>query len=410
MAILSNIKKTSPRGDAATAEAPAAKNTGLRGVTVADTRISDVDGANGILIYRGYRIEELASRSTFEETAYLLLYDSLPKEEELEDFKTRLTEARELPSFIYENLKKMPGTAAPMDVLQASVPLLAMADPDLPDESRKANIAKAVRLIARFPMIVAGWDRIRRGHDPLPADERLSHAANFLWQLTGTHPDELTARELDVALVLHADHSFNASTFACREIVSTQAHMYAGVAGGVGALSGSLHGGANAQVMNMLIALQDEKDVAGWVRRQLDSGSKIMGMGHAVYKTTDPRAKFLKSMGRELGEKLGQEHWHRLSTQIEETAVAEFEKRGKTTIKPNVDFYSAPVYHMMGIPHDLMTPLFAIARVAGWAAHIIEEKFGDAQGKPALYRPSSDYTGNYCGRTGCAYEPVGKRK
>jgi citrate synthase len=386
------------------------KNIGLRGIKVADTRISDVDGENGVLIYRGYRIEELAANSTFEETAYLLLYDSLPSGDQLADFKKRLVEARELPSFVFESLKKLPKTAAPMDVLQASVPILAAADNELESETREANSAKAIRLIARIPMIVAGWDRIRNNHEPLPADGTLSHAGNFLWHLTGSHPDPEMARFLDTALVLHADHSFNASTFACREVVSTQAHMYAGVAAGVGALSGKLHGGANAQVMKMLMELQNEKDVAGWVLHQLDSNRKIMGMGHAVYKTTDPRAKFLKEMGKRIGEKLGQEQWHRLLTQVEETAVTEFKKRGKTTIKPNVDFYSAPVYHLMSIPHDMMTPIFAIARVAGWTAHIIEEKFGYAQGKPALYRPSSDYTGSYCGKTGCVYEAVEKRR
>jgi citrate synthase len=186
--------------------------------------------------------------------------------------------------------------------------------------------------------------------------------------------------------------------------------MYAGVAAGVGALSGSLHGGANAEVMKMLLELKDEKDVPGWVIRQMDSGRKIMGMGHAVYKTTDPRARFLKEMCLRLGRKLGQEQWYRLSTQIEETALSEFERRGKSTIKPNVDFFSAPVYHMMGIPGDMMTPVFAVARTAGWTSHIIEEKFGDAQGKPVLYRPSSDYIGNYCGKTGCIYEPLAQRK
>jgi citrate synthase len=187
--------------------------------------------------------------------------------------------------------------------------------------------------------------------------------------------------------------------------------MYAGVAAGVGALSGSLHGGANAAVMQMLAALIGEKDVASWVRHELDSGRKIMGMGHAVYKTTDPRARFLKNMCFRLGKNLGEEHWCRLSTQIEETAVAEFAKRGKATIKPNVDFFSAPVYHMMGIPGDLMTPLFAVSRIAGWTSHIIEEKFGDAHGeKPALYRPSSEYTGHYCGKEACAYTPIDERK
>jgi len=386
------------------------KNTGLRGVTVADTKISHVDGENGILIYRGYRIEELARNSTFEETAYLLLHGSLPKEEQLEDFKRSLRESRELPAFVFDSLKRLPKSSVPMDVLQASIPLLAMADRELQTDTREANIEKAIRLIARIPMIAAGWDRVRNGHEPLPADETLSHAANFLWQLKGTLPDAEISRDLDTALVLHADHSFNASTFACREVVSTRAHMYAGVTAGVGALSGSLHGGANAQVMKMLLELREEKDVAGWVKKQLDSGRKIMGMGHAVYKTVDPRARFLKDMCPRIGKKTGQEHWCELSSLIEEAAVAEFEKRGKTTIKPNVDFYSAPVYHMMGIPHDLMTPVFAIARIAGWTAHIIEEMSGDAQGKPALYRPSSEYVGNYCGRTGCVYEPIEKRK
>jgi len=385
------------------------KNIGLRGVKVADTKISDVDGEHGVLIYRGYRIEELARNSTFEETAYLLLHDALPTAGQLQEFSRGLLDARRLPGFVLESLKRLPAQARPMDVLQASVPLLATADPDLSLETREANVAKAVRLIARVAGIVSAWHRIRNGLEPLPSDDALSHAGNFLWQLAGKKPDPETARDLDIALVLHADHSFNASTFACREVVSTQAHMYAGVAAGVGALSGSLHGGANAQVMKMLTELQNEGDVQGWVRKQLDSGRKIMGMGHAVYKTTDPRAKFLKEMGERLGKKFGQKQWYRLSTEIEEAAVSEFEKRGKTTIKPNVDFYSAPVYHLMGIPGDLMTPVFAVARVSGWTAHIIEEKFAEAQGKPALYRPSSDYIGNYCGKIGCSYVPVEKR-
>ncbi|MHB8845968.1 MAG: citrate/2-methylcitrate synthase [Nitrospirota bacterium] len=387
------------------------KNIGLRGIKVADTRISDVDGTHGILIYRGYPIEELAEHSTFEETAYLLLHDALPNREQLEDFRRLLVEARELPAFVFDAIRRLPKTSRPIDVLQASVPVLGMADKALDDESRGANIAKAVRLIARLPMIVAGWDRIRNGHDPLPADETLSHAGNFLWQLKGVYPDPETAKDLDTALILHADHSFNASTFACRAVVSTRAHMYAGVTAGVGALSGSLHGGANAEVMKMLDALKDEKDVAAWVRQQLDSGKKIMGMGHAVYKTTDPRAVFLKDMCFRLGKKLGEEHWCRLSTEIDETSEAEFAKRGKTTIKPNVDFFSAPVYHMMGFPGDLMTPLFAVSRIAGWTSHIIEEKFGDAHGgKPALYRPSSEYGGHYCGKEACTYTPIEERK
>ena len=303
------------------------KNIGLRGVTVADTKISDVDGENGILIYRGYRIEDLAKNSAFEETAYLLLHDDLPTDEQLKDFKQRLAKARQVPTFILNALKTWPHGANPMDALQASVPLLAMADPELEVETREANVAKATRLISRIPGVVAAWQRIRHDQEPIPADERLSHAENFLWQLTGKKPDAEIAMDLDIALILHADHSFNASTFACREVVSTQAHMYAAVAAGVGALSGSLHGGANAEVMKMLQDVQNEKDLAEWVRSQLGSGKKIMGMGHAVYKTNDPRAQFLKEMGGRLGRKLGQEQWHRMLREIEAAALAEFEKR-----------------------------------------------------------------------------------
>jgi len=265
-------------------------------------------------------------------------------------------------------------------------------------------------VIARIPIVVAAWHRIRQGLDVLPPKESLSHAANFLWQLHGEEPREEMANDLDTCLVLHADHTFNASTFACREVVSTRAHLYAGVAAGVGALSGSLHGGANARVMKMLLELESEKDIAGWVKKTLDGGGRIMGLGHAIYKTMDPRARFLREMGARMGKKLGVEKWHELSIQIEQAALEEFTRRGKPEIQPNVDFYSAPVYHMMGIPRDLMTPLFAISRVAGWCSHVIEEKFGDAQEKPALYRPKAEYVGQYCGLMGCTYELPDNRK
>jgi citrate synthase len=381
------------------------KNTGLRGVTVADTKISFIDAQKGVLIYRGYRIEELAERSNFLEVAFLLLNGVLPAPHEFEKFRRQVTEAREVPPYVFESMKHWPREAKPMDVLQASVPLLAMADPELAEESREANVRMAIRLIARVPVVVAAWQRIRNGLDPLASDPTLPHAANFLWLLHGKRPDEETARDLDVCLVLHADHTFNASTFACREVVSTRAHMYAGVAAGMGALSGSLHGGANAEVMKMLLELQSEKDVPGWVKARLDRGDRIMGMGHAVYKTMDPRARFLKEMAFRIGKKTGQSRWHELSTQIETAGLEEFKKRGKTEIQPNVDFFSAPVYHMMGIPRDLMTPIFAISRVAGWCSHVIEEKFAEAQEKPALYRPKAEYVGQYCGLIGCEYAP-----
>ncbi len=387
------------------------KNIGLRGVIVADTRVSFIDGDKGVLVYRGYRIEDLAENATFPETVYLLLYGTLPNSRQLDEFEDQLTKARTtLPSFVFDSFKQFPINANPMDVLQAGIPLLAMGDPELADDSREANMRKAIRLIARLPVLIAAWHRIRQGLEPLASDDSLSHAANFLWQLQEEKPSEEMAHVLDTCLVLHADHTFNASTFSCRQVVSTRAHIYAGVAAGIGALSGSLHGGANAQVMKMLRSLKNEKDIDGWVKRQLDNGQRIMGMGHAVYKTMDPRARFLKKMAVQLGRELGREELVELSMQIEQAALAEFERRGKSKIKPNVDFYSASVYHLLGIPSDLMTPVFAISRVAGWSAHIIEEKTGEAQVKPALYRPKAEYTGQYCGLTGCTFEPLGQRQ
>ncbi len=385
------------------------KNVGLRGVTVADTKISFIDGEKGILLYRGYRIEQLAQDSSFMEVAYLILNGRLPNKSELMEFDALVKDERPLPDYVYEILNTYPKNATPMDVLQSAVTSLAMSDPDLLEETRDANIRMAIRLIARIPVLAAAWHRIRKGLEPLPSDKGLSHAANFLWQLHGKKPEEEMARDLDTCLVLHADHTFNASTFACREVVSTRAHMYAGVSAGIGALSGSLHGGANAKVMKMLMELESENDIAGWIKMELDGGGKIMGMGHAVYKTMDPRATFLKDMAARLGRKTGQERWHDLSTQIEEFGIEAFRKKGKTDILPNVDFYSAPVYHIMGIPLDLMTPIFAISRVTGWCAHIIEEKFAEAQDKPALYRPKAEYVGQYCGLLGCTYEPLETR-
>jgi citrate synthase len=390
------------------------KNTGLRGVAVADTKISYIDGENGVLIYRGYRIEELAERSTFMETAFLLLNSHLPSEIELERFERQFAQSRSVPAFILEALEMVPVDADPMDVLQACVPMLAVADPEIDDDSREANVRKAVRLIARVPAVVAAWHRIRNREKPLAPDNALSHSANFLWQLTGKKPPADIAHDLDVCLILHADHTFNASTFACREVVSTKAHMYAGVTAGVGALSGSLHGGANERVMKMLLDIESKiksaDDIAAWVKNRIDRGEKIFGMGHAVYKTVDPRSKLLKQMARRLAEKTCREKWYDYLTRIEEDSLREFAARGKPEISTNVDFYSGVVYAMMGIPIDIMTPIFAISRISGWCAHIIEEKFAEAQDKPALYRPEAEYVGHYCGVIGCTYEPVEVRE
>jgi len=386
------------------------KNIGLRGVAVADTKVSYIDGENGILIYRGYRIEELAEQSTFMEVAFLLLNGYLPKESELERFERQVVLSRDLPGFVLEGLEKFPRDADPMDVLQACVPMLGVADPELYDDSKEANLRKAVRLLALLPAVTAAWHRIRNGEKPLPPDNALSHAANFLWQLAGKKPDAGMAHDLDVCLILHADHTFNASTFACREVVSTRAHMYAGVSAGVGALSGSLHGGANARVMKMLLQVVSEiksvDEIDDWVKDMIESGRKIMGMGHAVYKTVDPRSKILKQISQRLAGKTGRQKWYDYLERIEQEGHREFLSRGKPSIRTNVDFYSGSVYAMMGIPIDIMTPVFAVSRIAGWCAHIIEEKFAEAQDKPALYRPEAEYVGHYCGAVGCTYEPV----
>lgn len=385
------------------------KNTGLRGVTVADSAVSFIDGEKGVLIYRGYRIEDLADRSSFMETAFLLLFGTLPSDEQLAGFTRQVKDMRQVPEFVFESMRHWPKDARPMDVLQACVPLLSMAEEHSDVMDRDVCLQRSIGLLAQMPTLVAAWHRIRTNQPILAPDPELDHAGNFLWMLQGKKPDAATAHDLDVCLILHADHTFNASTFAAREVVSTRASLYSGVSAGLGALSGSLHGGANAKVMEMLLKLEHEPDIEGWVKSELQQGRVIMGMGHAIYKTGDPRAVYLKKMGQRLGEHTGGK-WAAISQKIEETALAIFVGQGKTTILPNVDFNSAPVYYLMGIPMDLMTPVFAISRVAGWCAHIIEEQFADAQGKPALYRPQAQYVGEYCGLMGCEYSPLDKRK
>lgn len=385
------------------------KNIGLRGVKVADTRISDVDGEKGILIYRGFDIVDLARSSTFEEVSFLLLNDRLPTREELKVFQKTLVSEREIPEPVLDFMKGLPPSAHPMDVLQASVPLLGSYDPQLHDETRDANLKKATRLIAKLPTIVAAWDRIRKGLEPVPPHTELSHAGGFLYLLNGNVPDPETARDFDICLILHAEHSFNASTFAGREVASTHAHMYASIAAAIGALSGELHGGANSEVMKMLLDVGEGDRVKSWVAEKLQRGGKIMGMGHAVYRTEDPRATILRGICERLALRTGDRRWYDLTRAIEAATKEEFRKTKGKEIYANVDFYSASVYHMMGIPTDLFTAVFAISRISGWAAHIVEEKFAEAQPKPELYRPDADYVGTYCGSTACEYIPIEKR-
>ena len=385
------------------------RDIGLRGVTVASTKISHVDGQAGKLIYRGYLVKDLAENATFEEVAYLLLYEKLPDEDELKSFRADLAGNRQIPGQVVSALKTMPKNALPMDVLQAGVSLLGQHDPDISDPSEEAFSKMAVRLIARFPTLMAAWDRIRNGKEPVAPDPSLSHAANFLYMLTGNVPDDEVAGFFDVCLILHAEHSFNASTFSARQVASTRAHMYAAVAAAVGSLSGELHGGANVRVMEMLLKIGSVDQVKDYVTRILDAGEKIFGLGHAVYKVDDPRAHILAPMSKTMGERIGQPQWFEISKALEKAGKAVFKERKGIDIFVNVDFYSASLYYTMGIPVDLFTPLFAIARIAGWAAHVIEERFGGAAPKPALYRPKSDYIGDYCGPDECAFVPIEQR-
>ncbi len=391
------------------AETVDVKNIGLRGVKVADTRISDVDGVKGNLIYRGFNICDLVSYSTFEEVSYLLLYDRLPAGPELKRFQSELASEREIPDALLESMKALPRSAHPMDVLMAATSILAGYDPELQEETREANFKKATRLIAKIPTVVAAWDRIRKDLQPLPPRSNLTHAGNFLFMLSGKEPDPETARDFDICLVLHAEHSFNASTFAGREVASTHAHLYASVAAALGALSGELHGGANSEVMKMLLDIGEVDRVKSWVAEKLQKGGKIMGMGHAVYHTEDPRATILRRISERLAARHGDRKWYDMTRAVEAATREEFRRLKGKEIYPNVDFYSASVYHVMGISRDLFTPVFAVSRISGWAAHIIEEKFAQAQPKPELYRPDSDYVGTYCGPAACPYVPMEKR-
>jgi len=385
-------------------------NTGLRGVTVASTRISDVKGEEGKLIYRGYRVQDLADSATFEEVVHLLLKEKLPDKTELAALRKQLADERPIPSEVVSALKTRPADALPMDILQAAVPMLANHDPDIRDGSREACDRMAVRLVAKLATVLAAWGRIRQGKEPVEPDSDLGQGANFLYMLFGETPDEELARFFDICLLLHAEHSFNASTFSARQIASTRAHIYAAVAGAIGSLSGELHGGANVRVMEMLLAIDDPGNVESYVKKILDEGKKIMGLGHAVYKTDDPRAHILSPMSKKMGERTGQTKWYEVSRKLEKVGKEEFKKRKEIDIFVNVDFYSASLYYTMGIPVDFFSPVFAIARVAGWAAHVLEEQFAEAAPKPMLYRPASEYVGDYCGPEECAFVPIDERK
>ena len=384
------------------------KNIGLRGIEVADTKISNIDGDKGKLIYRGFDILDLTKNSTFEETAYLLLYDKLPTKQELNEFNAKLVEARYIPKQMQKNMANWRGDADPMDMLQAFVSALA-GYYDEEFSNKDASIEKAINLISKVPTIIASWQRIRNGLEIIDPDSSLSHAANFLYMMSGEKPDTEVEKIFDICLILHADHTFNASTFTARQVASTRAHMYSAASAAIGALSGELHGGANTEVMKMLLEIGEVDKVELWIKEKLVQGEKIMGMGHAVYKTYDPRAQVLKELSGKLAAK-SNEQWFDVTEKIETSTISEMKLQKGKDIYPNVDLYSASIYYMLKIPVDLNTPIFAISRVAGWAAHIIEEKFAEAAPKTALYRPKAVYVGKYCGPQGCEYKTLDLRK
>jgi citrate synthase len=356
---------------------------GLEGIVAANSGICWIDGDAGVLAYRGIDIHELALHSTFEETTYLLWNGVLPTRSELRDFQSQLAVARSLDPRIIDLLRACPGTATPMEVLRTAVSALSFYDPDEKDNTHDANVRKGYNLTAQIAMIVAIYDRLRKGLEVVPPDRSISHAANFLWMLNGVMPSETAVKTMDLALVLHAEHELNASTFAARVIAATLADIHSAVTGAIGALKGPLHGGANEAVMRLLYAIDKAgADSVEYVKGMLAAKQKVSGFGHRVYKTEDPRATHLRRMSEQLGKDAGQPKWFQMSRAIELFIKAD------KKLNANVDFYSASTYAILGIDIDLYTPIFAVSRIAGWAAHIIEQLDDNR-----LIRPRAEYIG-----------------
>ncbi|MGI9101346.1 MAG: citrate synthase [Terriglobales bacterium] len=356
---------------------------GLEGVVAAVSSICFIDGDRGILAYRGIDIHELAENSTFEETCYLLWFGKLPSRAELKDFSRSLAEERKLDSGALNLMRQAPRHALPMDVLRTAVSALAFYDPEEKINTAEANLHKSIRLTSQLAMIVAAYDRIRRGRPVVEPDRSLSHAANFLLMLNGDAPSKTAERALDIALILHADHELNASTFAARVTAATLSDMHSAITSGIGALKGPLHGGANEAVFAILEKIvKAGADPIEHVKGMLAEKKKVPGFGHRVYHTEDPRATHLRQMSRELGESSGQAQWFQMSKKIED-----FMKADKK-LNANVDFYSASTYHTLGIEVDLFTPIFAVSRISGWTAHVMEQLSDNR-----LIRPRADYVG-----------------
>lgn len=367
---------------------------GLEGVVAAETRLCDLDGRNGRLAYCGYDIDELARLATFEEVAYLLFHGELPTPTQLTRFQGELRGARLIPPALTEAFRLLPRDTDPMRVLQAAVAVLGMYDPDATDNSREANLRKAVRLTSQFATAICAHHRIRSGEAPVPPAPDLPHAANFLYMLSGKRPSDVVAKALDASLTLYAEHELNASTFTTRVISATLSDMHSAVAGGVGALKGTLHGGAGEAVMRTLIEIGRVDNVEPWADKALAEKRRLMGFGHRVYTAGDPRAAILKGMAEAACRQSGQGMWYDMAVRLHARI------HGAKKLIPNVDFYSAPLFYSIGIPVDLFTPVIAAARIAGWSANLLEQ-YDDNR----LIRPRADYKG-YARR---AYVPVEKR-
>ncbi len=367
---------------------------GLEDVVAANSAVCEVIGSEGRLTYRGIDIHDLAQHSSFEETTYLLWFGHLPERGALEGFSAELAANRPVLHEVIALMKAFPRTARPMDALRTAVSALAFYDPQAQDNSREANVAKAGRLTAQMATLVAASENIRKGREPIAPTSAGSHAANFLRMLFGKEPDPLVVRAMDLALILHADHELNASTFAARVTAATLADLYAAVVSAICALTGPLHGGANEQVMKMLKTIGEVGRAEAYVTETLAAHKKIPGFGHRVYRTEDPRATHLRQMSKELGERAGDTRWYEISRRLEEVVMQQ------KHLYANVDFYSATCYYSMGIPIDLFTPVFAVSRIAGWAAHVLEQ-YADNR----LIRPRAEYVGE----RNVPYVPIDER-
>ena len=357
---------------------------GLEDVVATSSAICYLDGDRGVLAYCGYDIHDLASSATFEEVCYLLWHRRLPARAELGDLQSQLAAARPVPEPVIRLMRSLPPSDG-MDALRTLTSALAHYDPDLADTSPQGQYRKAVRLTAQVATVVATWGRIQAGGGPIAPDPVLGQAANFLYMLTGERPNATAVRALDVALILHADHELNASTFAARVSAATLTDIYSAIVGGIGALKGPLHGGANADVMRLLLELGQHatgERIDAAIRGKLARKEKIPGFGHRVYRTEDPRATHLRQMSRDLGKRSGSTAWYDMSQRIEALV------KGEKKLNPNVDFYSASVYYALGIPIDLYTPVFAVSRMSGWTAHVLEQYANNR-----LIRPRADYVG-----------------